>query len=109
MPGGRTDLMAKRLFFSPKLLARMWMAGALVALAVLASSSMAFAQMCPACYQNAASQAPGMLQSLKTGVLVMLFPTLSMFILIFGVAFCRRNSFGAVMEDRNSENRGGEF
>jgi hypothetical protein len=70
-------------------------------LAALASSSVAFAQMCPACYQNAASQAPGMLQSLKAGVLVMLFPTLLMFILIFGVAFRRRNSFNAGTDERN--------
>ncbi|HEV2349915.1 MAG TPA: hypothetical protein VG028_08745 [Terriglobia bacterium] len=61
--------------------------------AALATPSVAFAQMCPACYQNAATQAPGMLQALKTGVLVMIFPTLLMFILIFGVAFRRRNSF----------------
>lgn len=66
-----------------------------VGLATLASSSMAFAQMCPACYQNAAAQAPGLLQAFKTGVLVMIFPTLLMFILIFGVAFRRRNSFYA--------------
>jgi hypothetical protein len=62
-------------------------------LSALAGSSVAFAQMCPACYQNAAAQAPGMLQALKTGVLVMVFPTILMFIVIFGMAFRRRNRF----------------
>lgn len=64
-----------------------------VGLAALASSSVALAQTCPACYQNAAAQAPGMLQALRTGVLVMMFPSLLMFILIFGVLFRRRNNF----------------
>ena len=70
-----------------------------VGLAALASSSMALAQTCPACYQNAAAQAPGMLQALRTGVLVMMFPSLLMFILIFGVAYRRRNSFNAGADD----------
>src|SRR3974390_1019966 len=56
-----------------------------VAFAALASSRMSLAQMCPACYQNAAAQAPGMLQALKTGVLVMVFPTVVMFGLIAAV------------------------
>ena len=64
-----------------------------VALAVLASPGQVFAQMCPACYNNAAAQTPGLLQALKTGILVMMFPSLLMFILIFIVVFRRRNSF----------------
>ncbi len=66
-----------------------------VALAALASSSAAFAQTCPACYQNAATQTPGFLQALRTGILVMMVPSLAMFIVIFAVAFRRRNSFNA--------------
>jgi hypothetical protein len=62
-------------------------------LAVLASPSHVFAQMCPACYNNAAAQTPGLLQALKTGILVMMFPSLLMFIVIFVVVFRRRNSF----------------
>jgi len=65
------------------------------ALAALASSSAAFAQSCPACYQNAAAQAPGMLHALRAGVLVMMFPSLLMFIMIFGVLFRRRNNFNS--------------
>jgi len=63
------------------------------ALAVLASPGQVFAQMCPACYGNAAAHTPGLLQALKTGILVMMFPSLLMFIVIFVVVFRRRNSF----------------
>ncbi|HEV2232388.1 MAG TPA: hypothetical protein VGV68_03160 [Terriglobia bacterium] len=65
------------------------------ALAVLASPSQVFAQMCPACYSNAAAQTPGLLQALRIGILVMMFPSLLMFIVIFVVVFRRRNSFNA--------------
>lgn len=68
------------------------------ALAVLASPSQVFAQMCPACYSNAAAQTPGLLQALRTAILVMMFPSLLMFIVIFVVVFRRRNSFNEVEE-----------
>src|SRR5512146_960218 len=96
--------MAEKLFTSRKHWARTWMVRILAALPALVSSSLAFAQMCPACYQNAAAQAPGMLQALKTGVLVMLFPTLLMFVLIFGVAFRRRNSFNSGIDEGSEFN-----
>jgi hypothetical protein len=64
-------------------------------LAALACSSVALAQTCPACYNNAASQNPGLLQALKTGILVMMLPTLIMFVVIFTVLYRRRNSFHA--------------
>ena len=75
--------------------------------AVLASPTHVFAQMCPACYSNAAAQTPGLLQALKTGILVMMFPSLLMFIMIFVVVFRRRNSFntesdGEMNFDRDS-------
>ncbi len=79
-----------------------------VGLAAWASSSAAFAQTCPACYNNAASQAPGLLQALRTGVLVMMLPCLAMFIVIYAVLYRRRNSFregsdeGAAVENGRS-------
>ena len=89
----------RRPFSSRSCLARSRVVRIAVGLAALASSSVAPAQTCPACYQNAAAQAPGMLQALRTGVLVMMFPSLLMFILIFGVLFRRRNTFnGGVSE-----------
>jgi ABC-type maltose transport system permease subunit len=70
-----------------------WLARVAVAVVALTSSAVAFAQSCPACYANAASRTPGMLQALKTGILVMMFPSLSMFIVIFAVVYRRRESF----------------
>jgi len=75
------------------------------ALALLASPSQVFAQMCPACYSNAAAQTPGLLQALRIGILVMMFPSLMMFIVIFVVVFRRRNSFNAESEGEMNSDR----
>jgi hypothetical protein len=74
---------------------RIKLAKVLTVLAALTSSSVALAQTCPACYNNAASQNPGLLQALKTGILIMMLPTLVMFLVIFTVVYRRRNSFHA--------------
>ena len=66
---------------------------------LLLSASTAYAQNCPYCYANAAAQTPGMLHALKTGVLVIMLPCLAMFIVIFGVAYRRRDSFNAESAD----------
>lgn len=79
---------------------------ALAALAALLSAQGVFAQSCPACYANAAAQTPGMLQALKTGILVMMFPSLSMFIVIFAVVYRRRESFNDGGETRFDEEPG---
>ena len=67
--------------------------------AALVSSSVALAQTCPACYNNAASQNPGLLQALKTGILIMMLPTLVMFLVIATVVYRRRNSFHAPVDE----------
>jgi len=59
------------------------------------SASTGYAQTCPYCYANAAAQTPGMLQTLRTGILVMLLPCLTIFVIIFSVAYRRRESFNA--------------
>jgi hypothetical protein len=69
-------------------------AAGLAALATLVSSNAVFAQSCPACYANAAAQTSGMLQALRTGILVMMLPSLSMFIVIFAIVYRRRKSSG---------------
>ena len=76
-----------------------------VGLTALVSSVSAHAQTCPACYANAAAQAPGMLQALKTGILVMMFPSLLMFIVIFAVAYRRRDSFQETSGDEAEFNQ----
>jgi len=66
-----------------------------ICLLSLTASNGAFAQSCPYCYANAAAQAPGMLHALRAGILVMMLPCLAMFVVIFGAAYRRRNSFNA--------------
>jgi hypothetical protein len=67
------------------------------ALAVVATVStlvlapQAAAQGCAMCYQTAASSGAQGREALRHGVLILLFPTLSLFLGIFGLIYRRRN------------------
>jgi hypothetical protein len=52
----------------------------------------AAAQGCAMCYQNAAATGPQGREALRHGILILLLPTLSMFIGIFGLLYSRRNT-----------------
>jgi hypothetical protein len=61
-------------------------------LAVFAiSAPHAIAQGCAMCYQNAAASGPQGRQALQHGILILLFPTLSLFVGIFVLIISRRN------------------
>ena len=49
------------------------------------------AQGCAMCYQNAAASGAQGSKALRHGILILLFPTLSLFVGIFGLIFSRRN------------------
>ncbi|HUJ31195.1 MAG TPA: hypothetical protein VLY23_07940 [Candidatus Acidoferrum sp.] len=51
----------------------------------------AAAQGCAMCYQNAAASGAQGSKALRHGILILLFPTLSLFVGIFGLIFSRRN------------------
>ena len=51
----------------------------------------AAAQGCAMCYQNAAASGAQGREALRHGILVLLFPTLSLFVGIFVLIFSRRN------------------
>lgn len=51
----------------------------------------AAAQGCAMCYQSAASSGAQGREALRHGVLILLFPTLSLFLGIFGLIYHRRN------------------
>jgi hypothetical protein len=51
----------------------------------------AAAQGCAMCYQNAAASGAQGRQALQHGILILLFPTLSLFVGIFVLIFNRRN------------------
>ncbi len=55
-------------------------------------TSSAVAQGCAMCYQNAAASGVQGREALRHGILILLFPTLSIFVGIFGLIFTRRNT-----------------
>ena len=62
------------------------------ALAVAAAlAPHAAAQGCAMCYQNAAASGPQGREALRHGILVLLLPTISLFLGIFGLLYIRRN------------------
>jgi hypothetical protein len=52
----------------------------------------AAAQGCAMCYQNAAASGAQGREALRHGILILLFPTLSLFVGIFVLIFNRRNT-----------------
>lgn len=51
----------------------------------------ASAQGCAMCYQNASASGAQGAQALRHGILILLFPTLTLFAGIFGLIYRRRN------------------
>ncbi|MFZ0882698.1 MAG: hypothetical protein WAN14_04820 [Candidatus Acidiferrales bacterium] len=49
------------------------------------------AQGCAMCYQSAAASGPQGAAALRNGILILLFPTISIFVGIFGLMYRRRN------------------
>ena len=58
---------------------------------ILALAPHAAAQGCAMCYQNASASGAQGAQALRHGILVLLFPTLTIFLGIFGLIYRRRN------------------
>lgn len=52
----------------------------------------AAAQGCAMCYQSAAASGAQGSEALRHGILILLFPTLSLFVGIFGLIYARRNA-----------------
>jgi len=67
---------------------------ALGALAItLADPAVASAQSCAMCYTAAAAANAATIKALRSGILILLFPPVLIFIAIFVVAYRRRNTF----------------
>jgi len=58
---------------------------------ILSVVPQAVAQGCAMCYQNASATGAQGAQALRHGILVLLFPTLSLFVGIFSLIYRRRN------------------
>jgi hypothetical protein len=62
-------------------------------LAVLALSSICYAQNCALCYTQAASAGSRVIQGLRSGILVLIIPPMFMSVGITVLAYCKRNQF----------------
>jgi hypothetical protein len=51
----------------------------------------AAAQSCAMCYQNASASGAQGREALRDGILILMVPTLSLFLAIFGLIYSRRN------------------
>ena len=71
----------------------LWHAAALMSLLVIPLTL--GAQSCPLCYQSAASGGPHFLQALRNGVIILFFPPLLIFGVIFYAAYRKRNQFNS--------------
>ena len=85
-----------------RLLSWRWAAMLATLILTLAAATPAHAQGCAMCYNTAAAASPGAIHALRSGILVLLFPPLAMFVAIFTVALRRRRfdeQEGAATED----------
>jgi hypothetical protein len=76
----------------------------LSALAVLALSSVSYAQNCALCYTQAASAGSRVIQGLRSGILVLIIPPMFMSVGITVLAYRKRNQFSrteATAHDRH--------
>ena len=69
----------------------LFIAVALVGLAMLAAPLPAFSQSCALCYTQAASAGARMIQALKSGILILIAPPTFMTIGLFFVCYRKRN------------------
>lgn len=60
---------------------------------VLVSAGRAAAQGCALCYNDAAAQNAAGIRALRHGILILLIPSVLMFLVIFAIAYQRRNKF----------------
>lgn len=62
-------------------------------LAVLLAPSALYAQSCAMCYSTAANSGAQLIQALKHGILILMFPSLFIGALIVAVAYRKRNQY----------------
>jgi hypothetical protein len=79
--------------------------GTAVLVALLACLSLpAWSQSCALCYTQAAGAGPRMIQALKSGILVLIFPPMGICIGLMVMSYKKRNQFA---QPSNSERKTG--
>ncbi|MBZ5701648.1 MAG: hypothetical protein LAN84_07350 [Acidobacteriia bacterium] len=67
----------------------------LALLGALLAPALAFAQNCALCYTQAAGAGPRLIQALRSGILILVFPPMAICIAIAVAAYRKRNRFNA--------------
>ena len=67
---------------------------ALTGALVLAANAACYAQSCALCYTQAAGAGQRMIQALKSGILVLIFPPMGICIGLMVMSYKKRNQFG---------------
>ncbi len=84
-------------------------ARAALLLLVLACFSLpAWSQSCALCYTQAAGAGPRMIQALKSGILVLIFPPMGICIGFIAISYKKRNQFAQQAPTRKAD-RGSEL
>jgi len=72
-------------------------------------SGFAWSQSCALCYTQAAGAGPRMIQALKSGILVLIFPPMGICIGLMVISYKKRNSFGEPSNSERRSNRGSDL
>jgi uncharacterized membrane protein YjgN (DUF898 family) len=76
-----------------------------VAAVVLAASSTAYAQGCAMCYTSASAAKAGAIQALRSGILILLIPSLLIFVATAVLVIRRRNQFNEAPDWTQEQDR----
>jgi len=71
-----------------------WIRTALLVTILIACAVPAFSQSCALCYTQAAGAGQRMIQALKSGILVLIFPPMGICIGLMVMSYKKRNQFG---------------
>jgi hypothetical protein len=80
-----------------------WIKLLLLLAVLLALGAPAFAQSCALCYTQAASAGARMVQALRSGILVLIFPPMAICLGITVMSYKKRNHFRKNEGDRDSD------
>jgi hypothetical protein len=76
-----------------------------VATMTYGSASVAYGQGCAMCYASASAAKAGAIQALRSGILVLLIPTLLIFAVLAVLVYRRRNQFNEAADWTEEQNR----
>jgi hypothetical protein len=82
---------------------------AILLLVVACLSMPAWSQSCALCYTQAAGAGPRMIQALKSGILVLIFPPMGICIGLMVMSYKKRNQFGSPGDQGQKPSRSAEL